>query len=114
MCACLLDEWDPVNQEDLESDRLTGLEDFGTLLRPLGLSEKKPVPDPIPFSEHDPLGALASGSVSADTHLLYKGNDTSCYPPQMPGAFVHLCFDCQIIKEVILFLFHWQLLVSIG
>ncbi|KAI7795921.1 putative E3 ubiquitin-protein ligase HERC1-like [Triplophysa rosa] len=67
------EEWDPGNPEDLDSDRLTGLEDFGTLLRPLGLSEKKPVPDPIPFSEHDPLGALASGSVSADSNLLYKG-----------------------------------------
>ncbi|XP_065100040.1 probable E3 ubiquitin-protein ligase HERC1 isoform X2 [Paramisgurnus dabryanus] len=67
------DEWDPGNQEDLDSDRLTGLEDFGTLLRPLGLSEKKPVPDPIPFSEHDPLGALASGSVRGDSSLLYKG-----------------------------------------
>lgn len=75
---CLLDEWDPGNQEDLESDRLTGLEDFGILLRPLGLSEKKPVPDPIPFSEHDPLGALASGSVNADSNLLYKGNNTIC------------------------------------
>uniref|UniRef100_A0A9J8D3K3 HECT-type E3 ubiquitin transferase n=1 Tax=Cyprinus carpio carpio TaxID=630221 RepID=A0A9J8D3K3_CYPCA len=59
------DEWDLGNQEDSDSDRLTGLEDFGILLRPLGLSEKKPVPDPIPFIEHDPLGALVSGSVSA-------------------------------------------------
>uniref|UniRef100_A0A8C2A9Q1 HECT-type E3 ubiquitin transferase n=1 Tax=Cyprinus carpio TaxID=7962 RepID=A0A8C2A9Q1_CYPCA len=59
------DEWDLGNQEDSDSDRLTGLEDFGILLRPLGLSEKKPVPDPIPFIEHDPLGALVSGLVSA-------------------------------------------------
>lgn len=70
----MLDEWDPGNQEDLDSDRLTGLEDFGTLLRPLGLSEKKPVPDPIPFSEHDPLGALASGTIRGDSSQLYKGN----------------------------------------
>ncbi|XP_073680135.1 probable E3 ubiquitin-protein ligase HERC1 [Garra rufa] len=67
------DEWDIGNQEDSDSDRLTGLEDFGILLRPLGLSEKKPVPDPIPFTEHDPLGAIVSGSVSGDNNLLYKG-----------------------------------------
>ncbi|XP_051773057.1 probable E3 ubiquitin-protein ligase HERC1 isoform X4 [Ctenopharyngodon idella] len=67
------DEWDPGNQEDSDPDRLTGLEDFGILLRPLGLSEKKPVPDPIPFMEHDPLGALVSGLVSGDNNLLYKG-----------------------------------------
>ncbi|XP_026052426.1 probable E3 ubiquitin-protein ligase HERC1 isoform X3 [Carassius auratus] len=67
------DEWDLGNQEDSDSDRLTGLEDFGILLRPLGLSEKKPVPNPIPFTEHDPLGALVSGSVSSANNLLYKG-----------------------------------------
>ncbi|XP_052393189.1 probable E3 ubiquitin-protein ligase HERC1 isoform X2 [Carassius gibelio] len=67
------DEWDLGNQEDSDSDRLTGLEDFGILLRPLGLSEKKPVPDPIPFIEHDPLGALVSGSASGNNSLLYKG-----------------------------------------
>lgn len=71
---CVLDEWDPGNQEDSDSDRLTGLEDFGILLRPLGLSEKKPVPDPIPFMEHDPLGALVSGLATGDNNLLYKGN----------------------------------------
>lgn len=70
----VLDEWDLGNQEDSDSDRLTGLEDFGILLRPLGLSEKKPVPDPIPFTEPDPLGALANGSVSGENNLLYKGN----------------------------------------
>ncbi|XP_073791889.1 probable E3 ubiquitin-protein ligase HERC1 isoform X5 [Danio rerio] len=67
------DEWDPVNQEDSDSDRLTGLEDFGILLRPLGLSEKKPVPEPIPFTEHDPLGALVSGAGSGGENLLYRG-----------------------------------------
>ncbi len=70
----VLDEWDLGYQEDSDSDRLTGLEDFGILLRPLGLSEKKPVPDPIPFTEHDPLGALVSGLVSGDNNMLYKGN----------------------------------------
>ncbi|XP_072518712.1 probable E3 ubiquitin-protein ligase HERC1 isoform X2 [Salminus brasiliensis] len=58
------DEWDPGHQEDSDSDRLTGLEDFGVLLRPLGLSEKKLIPDPIPFTEPDPLGANVTGDKS--------------------------------------------------
>ncbi|XP_066501303.1 probable E3 ubiquitin-protein ligase HERC1 isoform X2 [Hoplias malabaricus] len=63
------DEWDPGHQEDSDSDRLTGLEDFGVLLRPLGLSEKKAIPDPIPFTEPDPLGA----NVTGDKSLQHRG-----------------------------------------
>ncbi|XP_037401666.1 probable E3 ubiquitin-protein ligase HERC1 isoform X2 [Pygocentrus nattereri] len=63
------DEWDPGHQEDSDSDRLTGLEDFGVLLRPLGLSEKKLIPDPIPFIEPDPLGANDTG----EKNLQYRG-----------------------------------------
>uniref|UniRef100_A0A8C1RPW7 E3 ubiquitin-protein ligase HERC1 n=1 Tax=Cyprinus carpio TaxID=7962 RepID=A0A8C1RPW7_CYPCA len=71
------DEWDLGNQEDSDSDRLTGLEDFGILLRPLGLSEKKPVPDPIPFTEHDPLGALISGSLKSSSVPLSLGEQAA-------------------------------------
>ncbi|XP_030623810.1 probable E3 ubiquitin-protein ligase HERC1 [Chanos chanos] len=67
------DDWELEQQEDSDTDRLTGLEDFEILLRPLGLSEKKLVPDPIPFTEHDPLGALIYGPLSGDKGLLYKG-----------------------------------------
>ncbi|XP_076014530.1 putative E3 ubiquitin-protein ligase HERC1 isoform X2 [Genypterus blacodes] len=52
------DDWEISHQEDCDIDKLTGLEDFGLLLRPLGLTEKKLVPDPITFTETDPLGAL--------------------------------------------------------
>lgn len=72
ICPCVLDEWDPRNQEASDSDRLTGLEDFGMLLRPLGLSEKKLIPDPIPFTEPDPLGANLTG----DKSLQYRGNSS--------------------------------------
>uniref|UniRef100_A0A7N6A8Y1 HECT-type E3 ubiquitin transferase n=1 Tax=Anabas testudineus TaxID=64144 RepID=A0A7N6A8Y1_ANATE len=48
-----------------DTDKLTGLEDFGLLLRPLGLTEKKLVPDPIAFAEPDPLGSLVYSSVNA-------------------------------------------------
>ncbi|XP_061887279.1 probable E3 ubiquitin-protein ligase HERC1 isoform X3 [Entelurus aequoreus] len=52
------DDWEMNHQDQCDADRLTGLEDFGLLLRPLGLTEKKLVPDPIAFTEPDPLGAL--------------------------------------------------------
>ncbi|XP_062868147.1 probable E3 ubiquitin-protein ligase HERC1 [Trichomycterus rosablanca] len=61
------DEWE--QQEGLDPERLTGLEDFGTLLRPLGLSEKKLTPEPILFTEPDPLGALSV----AHTNLQGRG-----------------------------------------
>uniref|UniRef100_A0A8B9H6W4 HECT-type E3 ubiquitin transferase n=1 Tax=Astyanax mexicanus TaxID=7994 RepID=A0A8B9H6W4_ASTMX len=56
-----------------DSDRLTGLEDFGVLLRPLGLSEKKLIPDPIPFTEPDPLGANVTGDNSLRENRLLMG-----------------------------------------
>ncbi|KAM9794366.1 putative E3 ubiquitin-protein ligase HERC1 isoform 3-T6 [Syngnathus typhle] len=52
------DDWEINHQDESDQDRLTGLEDFGLLLRPLGLTEKKLVPDPIAFTEPDPLGAM--------------------------------------------------------
>ncbi|KAJ0013027.1 hypothetical protein NQD34_017361 [Periophthalmus magnuspinnatus] len=58
------DDWD-LSHSDCVSDKLTGLEDFGLLLRPLGLNEKKLVPDPIDFSEPDPLGALVYNSAGS-------------------------------------------------
>ncbi|KAJ8338960.1 hypothetical protein SKAU_G00357460 [Synaphobranchus kaupii] len=67
------DEWDPCSRDDSDADRLTGQEDFGVLLRPLGLSEKKLVPDPILFTEHDPLGALVANSVNSDKATIIKG-----------------------------------------
>ncbi|XP_014842886.1 PREDICTED: probable E3 ubiquitin-protein ligase HERC1 isoform X1 [Poecilia mexicana] len=58
------DEWEMSHQVEDDPDKLTGLEDFGLLLRPLGLTEKKLVPDPIVFTEPDPLGALVYSSSS--------------------------------------------------
>ncbi|XP_076139905.1 putative E3 ubiquitin-protein ligase HERC1 isoform X8 [Alosa pseudoharengus] len=71
------DEWELGNQEAADADRLTGQEDFGLLLRPLGLSEKKLVPDPIPFTEADPLGAITSSSLSGESSLLHRGAASS-------------------------------------
>lgn len=56
------DDWEINHHDESDEDRLTGLEDFGLLLRPLGLTEKKLVPDPIAFTEPDPLGATVYSS----------------------------------------------------
>ncbi|TSK72182.1 putative E3 ubiquitin-protein ligase HERC1 [Bagarius yarrelli] len=57
VCVCVLDEWEQPDVSDPE--RLTGLEDFDVLLSPLGLSEKKPIPEPI-LKELKPAVALLS------------------------------------------------------
>ncbi|XP_029108431.1 probable E3 ubiquitin-protein ligase HERC1 isoform X2 [Scleropages formosus] len=67
------DDWVLGEQEECDADKLTGLEEFGVLLRPLGLSEKKLIPDPIPFMEHDPLGALVTSNINNDKAIFYKG-----------------------------------------
>lgn len=49
------------------------------MVRPLGLSEKKLVPDPILFTEHDPLGALVANSVNSDKAALFRGNGSRLF-----------------------------------
>ncbi|XP_032830981.2 putative E3 ubiquitin-protein ligase HERC1 isoform X4 [Petromyzon marinus] len=49
------EDWDLLEVD--EDDRLTGLEDFDLLAAPLGLNERKIVPDPVQFPDSDPLGA---------------------------------------------------------
>ncbi|KAM3600471.1 uncharacterized protein V6R79_024041 [Siganus canaliculatus] len=68
------DDWEMSHQDECDADKLTGLEDFGLLLRPLGLTEKKPVPDPIAFTESDPLGALVYSSADPSRAAAHKGN----------------------------------------
>ncbi|MGH0184836.1 UNVERIFIED_CONTAM: hypothetical protein FKN15_017450 [Acipenser sinensis] len=68
----LEEEWELLDLED--GDRLTGLEDFGFLSGSLGLGEKKQVPDPVPFTEQDPLGALVTNATSNKHSLLLKGS----------------------------------------
>ncbi|XP_042364651.1 probable E3 ubiquitin-protein ligase HERC1 isoform X4 [Plectropomus leopardus] len=68
------DDWEMSHQDECDTDKLTGLEDFGLLLRPLGLTEKKLVPDPIAFTEPDPLGSLVYSSVDPTRAVTPKGN----------------------------------------
>ncbi|XP_032396192.1 probable E3 ubiquitin-protein ligase HERC1 isoform X4 [Etheostoma spectabile] len=68
------DDWEMSHQDECDTDKLTGLEDFGLLLRPLGLTENKLVPDPIAFTEPDPLGALVYSSADHTRAVATKGN----------------------------------------
>ncbi|XP_033501994.2 putative E3 ubiquitin-protein ligase HERC1 isoform X9 [Epinephelus lanceolatus] len=68
------DDWEMSHQDECDTDKLTGLEDFGLLLRPLGLTEKKLVPDPIAFTEPDPLGALVYSTADPTKSVSPKGN----------------------------------------
>ncbi|XP_078128363.1 putative E3 ubiquitin-protein ligase HERC1 isoform X2 [Sander vitreus] len=68
------DDWEMSHQDECDTDKLTGLEDFGLLLRPLGLTENKLVPDPIAFTEPDPLGALVYSSADPTRAVAPKGN----------------------------------------
>lgn len=43
------------------------------MLRPLGLTEKKLVPDPIFFTEPDPLGAMVHTTTNHNRALVPKG-----------------------------------------
>lgn len=76
ICVCS-DDWENSYQHDCDTDKLTGLEDFGVLLRPLGLTEKKLVPDPITFAEPDPLGSLVYSSADPMRAAASKGTGCS-------------------------------------
>ena len=82
MCLCVFvlstDDWELGHQGDSHAERLTGLEDFGLLLSPLGLSEKRMVPDPISFCEADPLGAMVNTTSNTERALVHKGTVTRC------------------------------------
>uniref|UniRef100_A0A8C9YIS1 HECT-type E3 ubiquitin transferase n=1 Tax=Sander lucioperca TaxID=283035 RepID=A0A8C9YIS1_SANLU len=67
------DDWEMSHQDECDTDKLTGLEDFGLLLRPLGLTENRLVPDPIAFTEPDPLGALVYSSADPTRAVAPKG-----------------------------------------
>ncbi|XP_034457870.1 probable E3 ubiquitin-protein ligase HERC1 isoform X1 [Hippoglossus hippoglossus] len=68
------DDWEMSHQDECDTEKLTGLEDFGLLLRPLGLTEKKLVPDAITFTEPDPLGARVYSTADPARAGAPKGN----------------------------------------
>ncbi|XP_041442593.1 probable E3 ubiquitin-protein ligase HERC1 isoform X2 [Xenopus laevis] len=49
------EDWDMMDVD--EDEKLTGEEEFELLAGPLGLNERRIVPEPVQFSDSDPLGA---------------------------------------------------------
>eukprot|EP00061_Rhincodon_typus_P016298 g44435.t1 len=49
------EDWDMLDVD--EDEKLTGEEEFELLAGPLGLNERRIVPEPVQFPDNDPLGA---------------------------------------------------------
>lgn len=61
-----------------EDEKLTGEEEFELLAGPLGLSERRIVPEPVQFPDSDPLGAsvaMVTATNSMEETLLQIGKD---------------------------------------
>ncbi|KAK7912664.1 hypothetical protein WMY93_012875 [Mugilogobius chulae] len=54
-CPSSREDWDMLDVD--EDDKLTGEEEFELLAGPLGLNERRIVPEAVQFSDSDPLGA---------------------------------------------------------
>ncbi|XP_016139643.1 LOW QUALITY PROTEIN: probable E3 ubiquitin-protein ligase HERC1 [Sinocyclocheilus grahami] len=76
---CVYEEdWDMLDVDDAE--RLTGEEEFELLSAPLGLSERRPVPEAVHFPDTDPLGAsvaMITATNSMEETLLQIGCQSS-------------------------------------
>ncbi|XP_034753665.1 probable E3 ubiquitin-protein ligase HERC1 isoform X10 [Etheostoma cragini] len=72
------EDWDMLDVE--EDEKLTGEEEFELLAGPLGLNERKIVPEAVQFPDSDPLGAsvaMVTASNSMEETLLHIGCQTS-------------------------------------
>lgn len=81
MWFCPAEDWDMLDVDDAE--RLTGEEEFDLLSAPLGLSERRPVPEAVHFSDTDPLGAsvaMITATNSMEETLLQIGTVTTLVP----------------------------------
>lgn len=81
MCLCnppqppCTEDWDMLDVD--EDEKLTGEEEFELLAGPLGLSERRFVPEPVQFPDSDPLGAsvaMVTATNSMEETLLQIGN----------------------------------------
>ncbi len=71
---CPAEDWDMLDVD--EAERLTGEEEFELLSAPLGLSERRPVPEAVHFPDTDPLGAsvaMITATNSMEETLLQIG-----------------------------------------
>ncbi|KAK1891774.1 putative E3 ubiquitin-protein ligase HERC1 [Dissostichus eleginoides] len=72
------EDWDMLDVD--EDEKLTGEEEFELLVGPLGLSERKIVPEAVQFPDSDPLGAsvaMVTATNSMEETLLQIGCQTS-------------------------------------
>uniref|UniRef100_A0A3Q1JCX7 HECT-type E3 ubiquitin transferase n=1 Tax=Anabas testudineus TaxID=64144 RepID=A0A3Q1JCX7_ANATE len=72
------EDWDMLDVD--EDEKLTGEEEFELLAGPLGLSERKIVPEAVQFPDSDPLGAsiaMVTATNSMEETLLQIGCHTS-------------------------------------
>lgn len=70
------EDWDMLDVD--EDEKLTGEEEFELLAGPLGLSERKIVPEAVQFPDSDPLGAsvaMVTATNSMEETLLQIGED---------------------------------------
>lgn len=84
-----------------EDEKLTGEEEFELLAGPLGLSERKIVPEAVQFPDSDPLGAsvaMVTATNSMEETLLQIGEDSEHLFNITPG----------LDYDVIQWLFHMQ------
>ncbi|XP_018619035.1 probable E3 ubiquitin-protein ligase HERC1 isoform X2 [Scleropages formosus] len=68
------EDWDMLDVD--EDEKLTGEEEFELLAGPLGLSERRVVPEPVDFLDNDPLGAsvaMVTATNSMEETLLQIG-----------------------------------------
>lgn len=70
------EDWDMLDVD--EDEKLTGEEEFELLAGPLGLSERRVVPEAVQFPDSDPLGAsvaMVTATNSMEETLLQIGKD---------------------------------------
>lgn len=77
--VCILtpaEDWDMLDVD--EDEKLTGEEEFELLAGPLGLSERRVVPEAVQFPDSDPLGAsvaMVTATNSMEETLLQIGEE---------------------------------------
>lgn len=73
------EDWDMLDVD--EDEKLTGEEEFELLAGPLGLNDRRIVPEPVQFPDSDPLGAsvaMVTATNSMEETLMQIGKLLKC------------------------------------
>ena len=82
-----------------EDEKLTGEEEFELLAGPLGLSERRVVPEAVQFPDSDPLGAsvaMVTATNSMEETLLQIGREKGLFKDLFLVEFVALWHGCTL------------------